>query len=63
LARLASEAGCFFSVSSDAHTRRDLDFVDYALAVARLAAVPSERVVNTFSAERFAEWLAERRAS
>jgi histidinol phosphatase-like PHP family hydrolase len=62
-ARLAQEAGCLFSVSSDAHAARHLDFLRYGLAVARLAGVPKERVVNTFTKERFEDWLAERRAA
>ncbi len=61
LAALAAEAGCLFSISSDAHAHRHLDFLRYALAVARLAALPAERVVNTWSRERFTEWLEERR--
>lgn len=60
LARLANEAGCLFSIASDAHAQRHLDFLRYGLAVARLAGVPKERVVNTFSKERFEDWLAER---
>jgi len=63
LARLANEAGCLFSISSDAHAHRHLEFLDYGVAIARLAGVPRERVVNTFSRERFEEWLAERRAA
>ena len=63
LARLANEAGCLFTVSSDAHAHRHLDFQRYALAVARLAGVPRERVVNSWSRDRFAAWLEERRAA
>lgn len=62
LARLANEAGCLFSISSDAHAARQLDFQRYGLAVARLAGIPAERVVNTWSRERFEGWLEERRA-
>ena len=62
LARLAVEAGCLFSISSDAHAAAHLSFLDYGLAVARLAGVPAARVVNTWSRERFADWLEERRA-
>ncbi len=62
LARLAAAAGCLFSVSSDAHAAAHLSFLDYGLAVARLAGVPAERVVNTWSRDRFADWLEERRA-
>ena len=57
LARLANEAGCLFSISSDAHAARHLEFLSYGLAVARLARVPKERVVNTFTTERFEDFL------
>lgn len=62
LARIAVSAGCLFSVSSDAHTAAHLAFLDYGLAVARLAGVPAEHVVNTWSRDRFQDWLEERRA-
>jgi histidinol phosphatase-like PHP family hydrolase len=62
LAALARDAGCLFSISSDAHAQRHLDFVKYSLAVARIARIPAERVVNTWSRERFADWLEERRS-
>ncbi|HTS03677.1 MAG TPA: histidinol phosphatase [Thermoanaerobaculia bacterium] len=63
LARLAVDAGCLFTVSSDAHAAAHLSFLDYGLAVARLAGVPADRVVNTWSRDRFADWLEERRAA
>lgn len=62
LASLAGDAGCLFSIASDAHAHRHLDFVRYGLAVARLAGIPAARVVNTWPADRFEEWLAEHRA-
>ncbi len=58
LARLAAEAGALFSISSDAHAARHLSHLEFGLAVARLAGIPADRVVNTWSAERFADWLA-----
>lgn len=60
LARLAVSAGCLFSISSDAHAAAHLSFLDYGLAVARLAGVPAGHVVNTWSRDRFADWLEER---
>lgn len=62
LARVAAEAGCLFTVASDAHAARHLPHVAWGLAVTRLAGIPPDRVVNTWPAERFADWLAERRA-
>ncbi|HMA28875.1 MAG TPA: hypothetical protein VKS23_03355 [Thermoanaerobaculia bacterium] len=60
LARIAVQAGCLFSLSSDAHAAAHLSFLDYGLAVARLALVPRDRVVNTWSRDRFQDWLEER---
>jgi putative hydrolase len=62
LAKIAVAAGCLFSVSSDAHAAAHLSFLDFGLAVARLAGIPASRVVNAFSRDRFADWLEERRA-
>jgi histidinol phosphatase-like PHP family hydrolase len=61
LARTALAAGCLFSLSSDAHAHRHLDFQRFALAIARLAGIPAGRVVNAWPRERFEEWLEERR--
>jgi putative hydrolase len=63
LARLAADSGCLFSVSSDAHAAAHLSFVDFGRAVARLAGVPAERVVNAWPRDRFRDWLEERRAA
>ncbi|HQR68766.1 MAG TPA: DNA polymerase III, partial [Thermoanaerobaculia bacterium] len=62
LARLAADAGCLFTIASDAHAARHLPHVSWGLSVARLAGIEPSRVVNTWPAERFAEWLAGRRA-
>ena len=61
LARTALAAGCLFALVSDAHAHRHLGFQRYALAIARLAGIPAERVVNAWPRERFEEWLEERR--
>jgi histidinol phosphatase-like PHP family hydrolase len=61
LAALARDAGCLFAVCSDAHARHHLDYLRFSVAIARLAAIPKGRVVNTLSAERLEEWLAGRR--
>jgi histidinol phosphatase-like PHP family hydrolase len=60
LAAQALEAGCVFALDSDAHSRRELRFTDYAIAHARLAGIPSERVINCWSDDRLAAWMAER---
>jgi putative hydrolase len=56
LAQQAVAAGCLFALDSDAHGTADLAFVDTAIAHARLAAVPPERVVNGWPLERLLEW-------
>ena len=61
LAALAREAGCLFVLSSDTHARHHLDFLRFSIAIARLAGIPPGRVVNTFSADRLADWLAQQR--
>jgi histidinol phosphatase-like PHP family hydrolase len=62
LAAHALAAGCLFALDSDAHSVGELRFTDYAIAHARLAGVPSERVINCWSDERLNEWMNERRA-
>ena len=56
-ARRALDAGCLFALDSDAHSIGELRFSDYAIAHARLAAVPAERVINTWSDDRLLEWM------
>ena len=56
----ALEAGCLFALDSDAHSIGELRFTDFAIAHARLARVPTERVINTWSDEALEAWMAER---
>jgi histidinol phosphatase-like PHP family hydrolase len=58
IARLAVAAGCFFALDSDAHSTSDLAYTETAIAHARLAAVPVERIVNYWPVERLLEWTA-----
>lgn len=62
LARRAVAAGCLFALDSDAHSTRELQYAHTAIAHARLAAVPENRVVNCWPLERLLEWAAVRRA-
>lgn len=62
LAKPALEAGCLFALDSDAHSVEELRFSDYAIAHARLAGVPADRVINCWSDERLEQWMGERRA-
>jgi histidinol phosphatase-like PHP family hydrolase len=61
LAAIALEEGCLFALDSDAHSIQEYPFTDYAIAHARVALVPAERVVNCWDESRFDAWLAERR--
>ncbi len=56
LAARALELGCIFALDSDAHSHPELDFADIAIAHARLAAIPEDRIVNYWSEKRFLEW-------
>jgi len=60
LARLAVGVGCQVLLASDAHAPRHLEFDGYACAIAVLAGVPSELVLNAKQAEAFGDWLALR---
>jgi histidinol phosphatase-like PHP family hydrolase len=63
LAAEALDAGCLFALDSDAHSIGELRFTDYSIAHARLAGVPAERVMNTWSDGDLAAWMQERRES
>src|SRR5260221_5523393 len=61
LAAIAMEEGCLFALDSDAHSIAELPFTDYAIAHARIAEIPVDRVVNCWDESRFEAWLGERR--
>jgi putative hydrolase len=61
LARVALDAGCVFALDSDAHSIGELRFSEYALAHARLAGIPTSRVINCWSNEELEQWMKERR--
>jgi len=56
LIALALEAGCLFSIDSDAHAPGQLDFLIYGCARAERMEVPIERIVNTWELDRLLEW-------
>jgi putative hydrolase len=62
LAQDAIKAGCLFALDSDAHSTFELGYADTALAHARLASVPAERVINCWPLEQLLDWAAERRS-
>jgi histidinol phosphatase-like PHP family hydrolase len=61
LAEIALEEGCLFALDSDAHSIAEFPFTDYAIAHARIAQVPADRVVNCWEERRFDAWLRERK--
>ena len=60
LADVALEEGCLFALDSDAHSIAEYAFTDYAIAIARVAGVPADRVVTCWDRPRFEAWLASR---
>ncbi len=58
LLRLAVEAGCRFSIDTDAHAPGQLDWLSNGCDRAALCGVPAERVVNTWSMDALLEWTA-----
>jgi histidinol phosphatase-like PHP family hydrolase len=57
LARQARAFGCVFALDSDAHTTAQLSYAETAVAHARLAAIPVDRIVNCWPLERLLAWL------
>jgi len=60
LADRAREAGCLFALDSDAHDSEAFIYTDTAIAHARLAGIPSSRVINCWDLPRLLAWLEER---
>lgn len=57
LIQLAIEAGCLFSIDSDAHAPGQLDFLGYGAARAARNGVPEDRIVTTWPLARLLDWL------
>ncbi|WP_430789079.1 PHP domain-containing protein [Actinoplanes sp. G11-F43] len=55
---VAVEAGCLFSIDTDAHAPGQLDWLGFGCERAALCGVPADRVVNTWTAERLLNWTA-----
>ncbi len=58
LAREAVAAGCLIALDTDAHAVSQWHYADIALAHARLAGVPPDRVINTWTLDRLLDWAA-----
>jgi putative hydrolase len=56
LAARALDHGCLFALDSDAHSNPELNFVDIAIAHAKLAGIPQARIVNYWSEKKFLDW-------
>lgn len=61
LIALALEAGCLFSIDSDAHAPGQLSLLDYGAARAEAAGVPADRIVTTWPLERLRTWTSRER--
>lgn len=57
LVKMALDAGCLFSIDSDAHAPGQLDFLQYGAERAEALGVPMERIVTTWPLARLKEWL------
>jgi histidinol phosphatase-like PHP family hydrolase len=59
---LAAEAlgtRCLFALDSDAHTTGQLAYAETAIAQARLAGIPPDRIVNCWPLDRLLAWLSD----
>lgn len=56
LIQLALDAGCLFSIDSDAHAPGQLDFLPYGAERAERNGVPADRVVTTWPLEQLLDW-------
>jgi putative hydrolase len=56
--RVAVEAGCVFSIDTDAHAPGQLDWLRFGCERAALCGVDTRSVVNTWTAERLLKWTA-----
>ncbi|GEB44835.1 PHP domain-containing protein [Microbacterium testaceum] len=57
LLALAIDAGCLFSIDSDAHAPGQLSLLDFGAARAEALQVPVDRIVTTWPLERLRAWL------
>lgn len=56
-ARRAVEMGIPLAINTDAHTASDLDLLDFGISTARRGWVESQHVINTWTPEKFLDWL------
>ncbi|MFV0372854.1 PHP domain-containing protein [Microbacterium sp.] len=56
LIAIALNAGCLFSIDSDAHAPGQLSLLDHGAARAEAAGIPPERIVTTWPLDRLLAW-------
>jgi putative hydrolase len=56
LITLALEAGCLFSIDSDAHAPGQLGLLDLGAARAHGLGIPADRIITTWPLDRLLEW-------
>lgn len=56
LIELAKEAGCLFSIDSDAHAPGQLDLLAFGAARAEAHGIPAERIVTTWPLDKLLDW-------
>jgi putative hydrolase len=61
LIALALDAGCLFSIDTDAHAPGQLDFLRLGAERAASNGVPADRIVTTWPVDRLLEWTTSRR--
>ncbi|MCS5722685.1 PHP domain-containing protein [Herbiconiux sp. CPCC 203407] len=59
LLALARDAGCLFSIDSDAHAPGHQGFLPLGAARAEAAGIPAERILTTWPLPRLQEWLSD----
>ncbi|MGH2701991.1 MAG: PHP domain-containing protein [Actinomycetota bacterium] len=60
LASLAVEAGCYLSIGTDAHSIRELSFIDMGIATALAAGALRDRILNYMTADELVAWVQDR---
>lgn len=63
LARRAIASGCLFAIDSDAHAADQWWYAEIALAHARIAGVPRDRVINCWPLAKLLDWAHSRSAA
>lgn len=56
LAARAVARGCIFALDSDAHSHPELDFIEIAIAHARIAGIPESRIINYWPERKLMAW-------